>query len=390
MSGSRYFSRFLVALVVLLIAAGLGWVVSTRRHTREGPPAGQAPASVANENAGRIDAPGANSPAPALGAELARSLELAAAKLRSAAGSPDHARKLLQDVFHQLDSTPPAERRAALETFLATGVDAPTGLDYSVGPGGYLRSWPTLRVALLDYAGRLEPDTMRALAEVVLVEPGSADEWSVALRNLARAHADDEPSDLLTGSTRRLLANEAWAATPSIGYLEAFDVLVHVRLLGELSRLEALMAPDRPRSVRFAAFLTADRLALIEPRDTLAWLARDPALLASAPAVRAGLFARADVRDAAQRVSLESYLARDDVPESERAEFAGLFPNHHTTFAHNLLTAPVSLPRGEMIARDCAALDALRAWIADPRFASWAPAFATCAGRLDTQLSPVR
>ena len=56
----------------------------------------------------------------------------------------------------------------------------------------------------------------------ILSKPTSADEWALALRNVGRA---DNDAAYLRSKTEELITNPGWQANPSIGYLNAFDVL---------------------------------------------------------------------------------------------------------------------------------------------------------------------
>ena len=83
---------------------------------------------------------------------------------------------------------------------------------------------------------------------------------------------------------------------------------------------------------------------------------------------RASYFARADVRDPAQRALLEDYLLDPGLVPGELDTFAGTFPNANYMVSRNLLTRS-DTPGGEdRRAADVGALRTVEAWMADPRF----------------------
>lgn len=121
---------------------------------------------------------------------------------------------------------------------------------------------------------------------------------------------------------------------------------------------------------------------LQRPAEVLATLNRTPQLWSGAPNVRAGLFARADVRDRAQREQLEVYWQRRDVPALERRTFAEQFPFYDLAVSGNLLTQTPTRPLSDLLAQDRATLQMIGAWRADPRLVAWSDAFALIERRL--------
>ena len=105
---------------------------------------------------------------------------------------------------------------------------------------------------------------------------------------------------------------------------------------------------------------TPDRVVIDRTFDapaTLVWaMWTEPGLFATQPNVRAGLFARADVRQPGQLQELESYLGRGDLTVEERQSFAALFPLYDLAVSQNLLTPAASRSMGDMIAHDRATI----------------------------------
>jgi hypothetical protein len=261
-------------------------------------------------------------------------------------------------------STPASEIVAQLDS----GQDAPTGRDFTIGPDGTLLSASTRRVALLDQLGRIDPAAAAAYAEKILSSFSSPDEWAISLRNYALARGDDNARAFLQQKLREMLHYDSWQKNPSTGYLEAFDVAVHVGGTELIPDLTELLRQKDNQAVAHAAYLAVDRLTIQEPGTTLELLQREPDLMTGREATRANYFARANVEDDKQRAILEKYLLDPKRDAAELNTFAGLFPSGNFMISHNLLTR-CETPTGETLARqDRHALDVVNAWLVDPRF----------------------
>jgi len=112
-------------------------------------------------------------------------------------------RLMLVKLRRMLDALPPDAASREIQSFLASGRDAPTGLDVKVESGGSLGDASSLRVFLLDYLGRIDKPAGGRLAEEVLSAYTTPDEWAVSLRNYAWAHTDGDA--LLQAKTRQFL-----------------------------------------------------------------------------------------------------------------------------------------------------------------------------------------
>jgi hypothetical protein len=251
-----------------------------------------------------------------------------------------------------------------------------------------LEDWPTLRVALLDYLAQRDGEAAGALALSLLeTRPLEAGEWTLALREVVRGRVAETWPELVTRRVHEFLGDPAWARDGAPSWLEGFDVVVAGRDPVYLRDLSEVATGGESRAARFAAFLAADRLVLAEPAMTLAALNREPALFAGEPNVRAGLFARADVRRPEQLVELERYLARPDLSDRERTGFTGLFPLYDLAVSNNLLTPPGSRTMADMLAHDRAAIAQIDRWIAAGRFPSWHDGLRATARRLRSQVA---
>jgi hypothetical protein len=114
-------------------------------------------------------------------------------------------------------------------------------------------------------------------------------------------------------------------------------------------------------------------MVINDPAALLAALQADPALMQGREDTRADYFARADVQDPRQRRILESYLLDPQISAAELGQFAGIFPNANYMISANLLTGNPQPDHAALAARDQASLQAVAAWLADPRFARLDP-----------------
>jgi hypothetical protein len=112
-----------------------------------------------------------------------------------------------------------------------------------------------------------------------------------------------------------------------------------------------------------------DRLAIRSPAAVAQSLAQDPALLAERPQVRGSIMARVDPLDLTQLRLLEQYVLAPSTSDEELRAFASVFPNGNAFVSQNLLTTDPTFDGATLLARDRAAYEAAREWLADPRFA---------------------
>jgi hypothetical protein len=358
--------RALVLAAVASLALALA-TVELRRRLLPGSPTGSSP-TPPSSSTNQPTAPGT---APTPGAPALSLLHQAAQALRQG-GDAESDRARLHQLAAELAALGRERAVATLRAYLATGEDTSTHLGFTLGEGGLLTGAPTLRVFLLDLLERLDPAAAAEQARVILGVSVSADEWAVALRSLARGQP--EARELLEAKTRELLRNPAWRNAPSTGWLEAFDVAVHLGGSGLVPDLANLMRPTDQRAISHAAFLALDRLATREPTAVLGALVDSPDLLAGREASRAGMMARADVRDETQRALLERYLLDPRRTPAELEALAGVYPNANSFVSANLLTAVPAPGSNGVRSHDLAARTVIEAWLAEPRFASVQPA----------------
>jgi hypothetical protein len=292
--------------------------------------------------------------------------------------TPDRAEALdsLARLQAQLLALPRADAVAWVRAFLATGDDRPTGLSFVIGAQGMLAEWPTFRTFLLDQLVAIDPAAAAALGREILTRPTTADEWALSLRNIgkdASSVLDPETKRYLAAKTEELIAHPAWQAQPSIGYLNAFDVLVATDSTASTPVLSALIQRKDRKDLAHAGYLTLDRLVQRQPADLLARLRGDRALQQSRPEMVAQQFARADVREPAQREVLRAWLLDPTRTAAELRSFAGIYPNNNRFISQNLLTSESAQAGIDLAAHDRAAMALINEWLIDPVFQPVSP-----------------
>jgi hypothetical protein len=208
-------------------------------------------------------------------------------------------------------------------------------------------------------------------------------------RNVRGRKLDELPSGVVA-RLHQFIADIEWIEQAPRSWLEGFDIIGAVRSNQFLPDLSAIAeASGSSRGSQFAAFLAADRLTMASPVEALGALNSDPSLFAGQPNVRAGLFARADVREENQRQLLENYFARHDVSPAERASFADLFPLYDLAVSQNLLTRPASRAMSDMIAQDKVTVAQIDRWLAQAEFEGWHSVLKEVRSKLESQLAHV-
>ena len=317
-------------------------------------------------------------------------IQAALSSLRAAAGA-EESRKILVNLHAYLKSLPPDVAASVITGFLADPAgDAPTRIEFTIGNNGSLSGQPTLRIALLDWLGGIDPQRAGIVAQQILDTRNSADEWAVCLRNYARAYPGIESNAFLRTKTEELIRNPNWRINPSVGFFESFDVLVHTRATQSTGLLAGMVADRTPegKALAHASFLTLDRLTIHEPAAMIQQLVARPDLAKARPEMVANIIARADLRDVAQQQLVRSYLLEPARTSVELSTFTGIYPNANFSISNNLLTENTTLTNAEITARDTAALAVVDTWIADPAFESVKPYLTAIRHRLANFTSP--
>lgn len=321
-----------------------------------------------------------------------QALLTALAKLQSSTDI-NQSRKILAELRAYLDSRPPDLAAAVITRFLAAPANnAPTRIDFSISPSGFLNGHPSLRVALLDWLGQIDPRQAGIVATKILATPTDADEWSVSLRNYARANPSAESHSFLRAKTEEMIRHPAWRKNPSIGFFEAFDVLVHTHATSSTELLSELVIDRSPegKPLAHAAFLTLDRLTLREPKAMMEQFTTRPELTQARGEMVANLIARADLREPDQQQLVRNYLLDPTRNVNELNAFAGIYPNANFAISPNLLSENITFSREEITARDTAALTVINNWLADPAFVPVKSHLLTIQQRLETYIEQAK
>lgn len=300
----------------------------------------------------------------------------------AAATSSEASAALLAEMAAKLRTLPQAEAVALLVALLDGRGDAPTKLEFQVGPGGDLRTASTVRVWALDQLGQLDAAAAAAYSKAIYARHDSADEWALALRNDWRHAAQTGQFDAVRARALELMAHEPWAANPSMGFLEALDLSVATLAWEAVPRLEAWLNASPSEVLRRSAWMALERMSAEMPEDFLPALSRRPEWLATQPLVRAGLVARADLGVERQRTAVEHYLQRPDLSTEEARSFFELIPNANAIVANTLATqtrVPTLTRTAQM---DATTLQTMRSWQGRPEFSRWRAEIAAAEARL--------
>ena len=289
----------------------------------------------------------------------------------STAGQDDEATEaLLRRTAKYMLDLPSREAASAILQRLESGEDASTGMRFQTGDDG-LAAWPTWRVYLLDLLGSINPKMAADYARRnIFVRYESADEWAVAMRSVLasapparQGAARDEISALLS----RMLGQSAWRESPTDGMFEAMDFVAQTPDAAKhLAVMQRWAAEKNDGSIDAALQIAAERSATTQADRLLVAIVSDPSLLASAPALRASVMARADLGQAQQTEAVRSYLLRLSPGSDEANAFFAVFPNHRFSVAPGLASAPVLSTAAQMRTADEAALRKMEVWRADP------------------------
>ena len=361
--------------MLLVVTLALWWhfhrlTIESAPNASNGPNGSSTPRSVGSTNSG------------VSGGQADEQLRNALAGLIRAT-DPTGKSQALAKLRQELTASPTNEVSTSIRQFLDSRTDTPTGEGFKIGGNGFLSEAPTLRTVLLDYLGRIDPAAAAEYARVILSTKDSPDEWAVALRNLALGDSGAGGRELLQNKMAEMLTYSPWQQNPSVGYLESFDVAVHLGGTNFIPTLTGLVRSLDNQAVAHAAYLTLDRLVIRDPAAVLEVLGADPDSMHGRELTRADYFARTDVRNPRQRENVEKYLLDPRIGSAELQQFAGVFPNANFMISQNLLTAAPTPDPSALTARDAESLRVVQQWLADPRFARLRPQLEKMKSRLD-------
>jgi hypothetical protein len=296
---------------------------------------------------------------------------------------PSATRALIDKLRNLLNSLPHDVASGEIQMFLAGGDDASTDMDLTIGKGGVLGDFSSVRVFLLDYLGRIDPVAATTIAKNVLAHYTNPDEWAISLRNYAWANSSAQDRGYLQQKIGEMLANADWRNKPTTGYLEAFDAIVYAHDVQLTPQLSGFMLDRSNKAVSHAAFLTMDRLVLAEPKTMIQTFVEQPDLMKGYEKTRADFVARADLGNPDERALVEKYLLDPSRQPDEITTFAATYPNFNYMISNNLLTDNPTADRKTMVQRDRDALATVQAWQNDPRFSQLKPTLGQMQQRLE-------
>ena len=250
-------------------------------------------------------------------------------------GTAEANASILRELRKSLTEEDASTASAAMLDFLRTGRDAVTRLGFRVIAGGTLAEAPSIRVFLLDVLGNIDPTAASTYSRELLDAKGSADEWAVAMRNLARF--DPEARPFLASKVGEMLTYDPWIKNPTGGLIEAFDVAVFTGAVQLLPRL-GQMSQASGSPIQRAALVALDRLASNSPAAVLAALSQSPELFDDRPFLRADYYGKANLDDPIQRGLVEAHLADSRVAFSEKQKILRALPMDSGFVSANLLT----------------------------------------------------
>ena len=304
-------------------------------------------------------------------------------RLKNSPGA-DGVQGILSDLLGRLDTEQPAPSVSAIESYLQTGRDVPTGLDFVVSmDGGTLEEAHTLRCWLLDLLGRIDPVAAASGAREMLNfrKCLNGGESALAMRNLAWGAGQPMPAAdrrIFERAALEHLSNAGWASRPDAGYLEGFDAAVFLPSRDASTELAGVLSDARrPEASRYAARLALERIAAQGDPDSLT------AIVASSldPVAKGEILAAVDPENP-DAVEIVRGFLDDPGQAAAQAVFWRSFPQGSRALGPALISDGAASASGPQIARDAAALEILDSWIAGGNFPQHAGAIQQTRTRL--------
>jgi len=288
--------------------------------------------------------------------------------------------RLLREFMQKAFASNPDAAASALLEFLRTGEDLSTSLGFVVGEAG-LEEWPTLRAFLLDLLGKIDPEmASRYALDTVIPAKSSTVEYAVSLQILWNHGGAEKPTPELTQAWLGLLKKADWSARPDPAWLESLDFASRIpEATPEFLKASTdwLGRPKEAFGKAEAAEIVLERMMIRHPGETLSALLENTQWMneGRGPAVRASLFARADVTDSGQALSLKNYLQNLQPGGKEADSFYEAFPCHNYGVAPGLSGQPDIPGAGDIQNMLRADLVLLQGWKNDPSMVVHRPWF---------------
>ena len=301
--------------------------------------------------------------------------------------------RLLREFTQKAFAANPDAAAAVLLEFLRSGEDLSTSLGFVVGEAG-LNEWPTLRAFLLDLLGKIDPEmASRYALETVIPAKSSTVEYAISLQILWNHGGAEKATPELTQAWLGLLRKTDWSTKPESAWLESLDFASRIpEVMPEFLKAstEWLGRPNEALGKAEVAEMVLERMMIRHPGETLSALLENSQWMneGRGPAVRASLFARADVTDSGQVLSLKTYLQHLK-PDGKEAEFFyQAFPCHNYGVAPGLSGQPDIPGAGDIQNMLHADLVLLQAWKNDPSIVVHRPWFDQAIDKIRAILGP--
>jgi len=301
--------------------------------------------------------------------------------------------RLLREFMQKAFASNPDAAASALLEFLRTGEDLSTSLGFVVGEAG-LEEWPTLRAFLLDLLGKIDPEmASRYALDTVIPAKSSTVEYAVSLQILWNHGGAEKPTPELTQAWLGLLKKADWSARPDPAWLESLDFASRIpEATPEFLKASTdwLGRPKEASGKAEAAEIVLERMMIRHPGETLSALLENTQWMneGRGPAVRASLFARADVTDSGQALSLKNYLQNLQPGGKEADSFYEAFPCHNYGVAPGLSGQPDIPGAGDIQNMLHADLVFLQGWKNDPSMVVHRPWFYQAIDKIRGILGP--
>ncbi len=371
---TRFGIFVLVTGLVLVLACWgiLRYLDDTRRslpHRQGGQQISPTPGGSAGPSAG---ASVAQSESAAAVAKLKETVAQALAVLRDPTNPNKKA--ALDALKAALRGADPKVAVAVIRAFLDSKEDAKTGLPFRLGADHELDDAPTMRTFMMNELGSISLDAKLGdaaeVARTTLATKDSADEWAVAMRNLALTDPDGSRA-LLAAKSRELIEYAPWQQTPTGGYQEAFDLAAYA---GDPTIISDLAPLASTKGVlQQAAQVTMFRLSALAPEQVANYLNNNTTALANDPMHRADYMGNLDLSSPTQLAQAEAYLARGDVTDKEKEKFIGRL-GLQAAFVSNTLATPEDIPQMPVIEHRALTNRVAQGWLASGNYPTLQPA----------------
>jgi hypothetical protein len=265
--------------------------------------------------------------------------------------------------------------------------DVSTYLNFQLDRAGDVVSWPSFKGVLLDLLIEFDPVEAARLSEVSLFSRESSDLVPFAFLAFSAAGWEQKEFENMVEAT---LTYEPWLREAGPAYLNGFDAIVHLEMLGFVDRLAYYTSGVYSKGVQHAAYLTLKRMAQNNPTEVLSSLTSSGATREMAPHYRAEFHSLLDPGDPNQIPMIQQYLSSPEMTENELRRFVAYFPNLDRVWTRNLLSENVIPDSNAKISRLATAHNLLPTLSQTAAFARQPEEFTKLSAKLDELIASAR